>query len=81
MKKFTSLNETKDKKYREVSKNYVNDLLETLKVKFSDDEEKYSNVDVSIEGVEEVVEKIENFIEEQRYKERVLTLENVRANV
>lgn len=82
MKKFSSLKEEIKPKYesKDSLKNEIYSIIEkSLSVKFSKDE--LVNEDVTIEGKEEMVEAINKLIETTKIKDRVSTLEKVKANV
>lgn len=82
MKKFSSLNEEVKTKYelKDSLRNEIYSLIEnTLSLKFTSEDS--INLDVDLNGKEELVEKIKTLIDEVRIKERTLTLETVKANV
>jgi len=82
MKKFSSFSEEIKPKYelKDSLRNEINTILEdTLSIKISNEE--LLDKDININGKEELVEKLKNFIDEVRIKERTLTLETVKANV
>jgi hypothetical protein len=82
MKKFSSLKEEVKPKYelKDSLKNEIYSIIEkSLSVKFS--KEELVNEDVSIEGKEEMVEAINKLIEDTQIKDRILTLEKIKANV
>ena len=82
MKTFSSLKEEVKTKYelKDSLRNDIYSIIESsLSIKISN--EKSLDKDININGKEELVEKIKNLIEDVRIKERVLTLEHVKANV
>lgn len=82
MKKFSNLDERITTKYesKDSLRNDIYSLIEnSLSIKIFG--ESSLDKDISINGKEELVEKIKNLIDETRIKERVLTLEHVKANV
>lgn len=82
MKKFSNLNENV-KKYGSKNnlKNQIFDILETLDIKVSGKEaEKLSNIDINIEGKEEITEKLKELIDSVRIQERKQTLNVVKSN-
>jgi hypothetical protein len=82
MKTFSSLKEEIKPKYelKESLKNDIYSLIEnTLSIKISNEDS--LDKDISINGKEELVEKIKFLIDNEKLKERVLTLEHVKANV
>jgi len=82
MKTFSSLKDEVKPKYesKDSLRNEIYSILEnTLSIKISS--EKSLDKDISINGREELVEKIKNLIDDVRIKERTFTLETVKANV
>lgn len=82
MKKFSLLKEDMNQKVdlKDSLKNEIYSIIEnTLTVKFS--KEELASEDVTFEGKEEMVEKINKLVDDIKLKERVLTLEHVKANV
>ena len=80
MKKFSNINESVEiKKYKETIKNDLLSLIEnTLSLKISNEDR--INDDISINGKDELVEKINTLINNVKIKERTLTLETVKVN-
>lgn len=84
MKTFSEIKEQQPKKFenKEVIKNKVFELLNTLNVKVSgDDSEKLHDVEIEIQGKEYTTEKIKDLIDEIRLQERKNTLNFIKANV
>jgi hypothetical protein len=82
MKTFSSLKEEVKTKYelKDSLRNDIYSIIESsLSIKISN--ENALDKDISINGKEELVEKINALMEEQKIKERVFTLEHVKANV
>jgi len=82
MKKFTLIDNEVKRKYesKDSLKNEIFELIdETLNVKITNEDS--LDKDISIHGKEELVEKIKSLIDNVKIKERVLTLEHVKANV
>lgn len=82
MKKFSLLEEQVEQKYelKDSLRNDIYSLIESsLSIKIFG--ESSLDKDISIEGKEELVEKIKSLIDDTKIKERVLTLEHVKANV
>jgi len=82
MKTFSSLKDEIKQKYesKDSLKNDIYSIIEeSLLIKITNEDS--IDKDITIEGKEELVEKIKSLIEEQKLKERVLTLEHVKANV
>jgi len=82
MKKFSYLKESVEQKYelKESLKNDIYSIIEeSLSIKILNEES--LDKDIIINGKEELVEKIKTLIENKMIKERVLTLEHVKANV
>ena len=82
MKKFSNLDEQITTKYesKDSLRNDIYSLIEnSLSIKIFG--ESALDKDISITGKEELVEKIKNLIDETKIKERVITLEHVKANV
>ena len=82
MKKFSNINESVETKYelKDSLKNEIYSLIEnSISIKVSNEES--LDKDISINGKEELVEKIKNLIDDVRIKERTMTLEHVKTNV
>lgn len=82
MKKFSTLKNENVKKYEssDVLGNDIYSLIEnTLNIKVLN--EKLLDSNISIDGYDELVEGIKTLINNIRLKERILTLEHVKANV
>ena len=82
MKKFSNLDEQITTKYesKDSLRNDIYTLInDTIALKITNENKVDSDIDIF--GKEELVEKIKNLIDETRIKERVLTLEHVKANV
>lgn len=82
MKKFSNINESVETKYelKDSLRNEIYSLIEnSISIKVSNEES--LDKDISINGKEELVEKIKNFIDDVRIKERTMTLEHVKMNV
>ena len=82
MKKFSTLKEEVELKYelKESLKNEIYSLIEnTLSIKISNEDS--LDKDITINGKEELVEKIKTLIDGVKIKERTSTLETVKANV
>jgi len=81
MKKFTEIKESKNKKTKDSIKNELISILENLNIKVSGEgTENLSNVDIDIQGKEEIIENIKTFIDDIRIQERKNTLEYVKTN-
>ena len=81
MKKFSEVKESKKIKTNDSVKNKIIDILEELNIKVSgEDTEKLSNVDINIQGKEEIAEKLKTLINDVRIQERKNTLNVVKAN-
>jgi len=82
MKTFSSLKEEIKPKY-ELKDSLRNDIYsvieETLSIKITNEES--LDKDISINGKEKLVEEIKKLVESAKLKERIFTLENVKANV
>ena len=82
MKTFSSLKEEVKTKYelKDSLRNDIYSIIESsISIKISNEDS--LDKDISINGKEELVEKIKTLIDDQRIKERIFTLENVKANV
>lgn len=82
MKKFSNLKEEVTTKYelKDTLRNDIYSLIESsLSIKIFG--ESSLDKDISIQGKEELVEKIKSLIDDVKINERVLTLEHVKANV
>lgn len=82
MKKFSLLKEEIEPKYelKDSLRNEIYELIESsLSIKMSNEES--IDKDININGKEELVEKIKTLIDDTKIKERILTLETVKANV
>lgn len=81
MKRFSEIKESNKIKSKDSIKNQLTDIVEELNIKVSGEEtERISNVDINIQGKDEVVEKLKNLIEDIRIQERKNTLNFVKAN-
>jgi len=81
MKRFSEIKESKKVKTNDTIKNEIIDILEDLNIKVSGEEtEKISNVDINIQGKEQIVEKLKFLIDDIRIQERKNTLNIVKAN-
>jgi hypothetical protein len=83
MKKFSNLNETIEQKYegKDYLRNDLYNLIEkTLNVKFESDAEKFANIDVNIQGKEDLVEELKKYIDEVKKQEAIKVLENIKIN-
>lgn len=82
MKKFSLLKEEIEPKYelKDSLRNEIYELIESsLSIKISNEDS--IDKDININGKEELVEKIKTLIDGVKIKERLLTLETVKANV
>ena len=82
MKKFSTLHEEVKPKYelKDSLRNEIYSLIEkSLSIKISSEDA--LDKDISINGKEELVEKIKGLLDDVRIKERTFTLETVKANV
>jgi len=81
MKTFSEIKESKKVKTKDSIKNQIVDILEELNIKVSGEEtEKIANVDINIQGKEQIVEKLKILIEDIRIQERKNTLNFVKNN-
>jgi len=81
MKSFSEIKESNKIKSKDSIINKLNDILEELNVKVSGEEpEKLSNVDINIQGKEQIVEKLKSLIDDIRIQERKNTLNFVKTN-
>lgn len=84
MKTFSEIKEQQPKKYenKETLKNKLYELLNDLNVKVAgEDSEKLHNVEIEIQGKEDLTEKLKELIDDIRIQERINTLNHVKANV
>jgi len=82
MIKFSKIEEVVEKKYetKDTLRNQIYDLIdESISIKITND--KSIDKDITINGKEELVEKIKSLIENNRLDERILALEHVKLNV
>ena len=82
MKKFSTLGEEVKKKYemKDSLRNEIYSLIEnSISIKISNEES--LDKDITINGKDELVEKIKGLIDDVRIKERTFTLETVKQNV
>jgi hypothetical protein len=82
MKKFSNINESVETKYelKDSLRNEIYSLIEnSISIKISNEDS--LDKDISINGKEELVEKIKSLIDDVRIKERTMTLEHVKTNV
>lgn len=79
------LNELSGKKFKEKSKNDIYSFIkESINVSMSPLKNKYSsieNVDVSIKGMEELVEKINNYVDSEKIKSKMETLISIKNDI
>lgn len=81
MKKFTDIKESKKTQEKDSIKNEIINILEELNIKMSgEDTEKLSNIDINIEGKEQIIEKLKTLINGVRIQERKNTLNFVKSN-
>lgn len=81
MKSFSEIKESNKIKSKDSIINKLNDILEELNIKLSgENPEKLSNVDINIQGKEQIVEKLKSLIDDIRIQERKNTLNFVKTN-
>jgi len=81
MKKFTDVKESKNIKSNKTIKDRLFNILEELNIKISGkNSDKLSNIDINIEGKDEIVEKLNTLINDIRILERKNTLNVVKSN-
>jgi len=81
MKTFSEIKESKKVNSKDSIKNQIVDILEELNIKVSGEEtEKIANVDINIQGKDQIVEKLKTLIDDIRIQERKNTLNFVKTN-
>lgn len=81
MKSFSEIKESNKIKSKDSIINKLNDILEELNIKLSgENPEKLSNVDINIQGKEQIIEKLKSLIDDIRIQERKNTLNFVKTN-
>jgi len=83
MEKFTSkIGSFDDRKYTDKTKNKLYSLIkENISVKI-DGNRGYidGDIDISLDGIEDLTEVLYNYVQQERAKQEILTLEKVKVN-